>query len=127
MLKFLTGIFCIIFLFAGAAVSAECEDVYMEGKLNINTASADALHMLHGINRDQAESIVAFRNASGPFSNVNDLIQVKGMSYKTIDQIRPFVKLQGNSTYAVQCFNPELWTKPRGVLSKERSTPDFNK
>ena len=112
MRNVLAGAVCFILVLAGAAFSAE--DVHVQGKLNLNTASVDALEMLPGISREHAETIVVFRNANGPSSKVTDLIQIKGMSFGLINQIRPYLKLEGSSTYTVQCFDPSLWTDPRG-------------
>jgi len=48
-------------------------------KININTASADELTQLKGVGPKLAASIVAHREANGPFKTVGDIVNVKGI------------------------------------------------
>ena len=70
----------------------------LQGTININTADAAQLTMLPGIGPKTAESIVAYRNSAGPFSTVDDMVKVKGIGRKTLDAIRPFLSLEGETT-----------------------------
>lgn len=47
--------------------------------ININTASAEELTQLKGVGEKLAASIVAYREANGPFKTVEDLANVKGI------------------------------------------------
>jgi competence ComEA-like helix-hairpin-helix protein len=49
-------------------------------KVNINTTSANDLHLLLGISLTTAEKIVAYRNAHGPFTSIQQLIPVVGLT-----------------------------------------------
>lgn len=49
------------------------------GRLNINTADAEALQTLPGIGPVLAERIVSYREANGPFQNVSHLKDVTGI------------------------------------------------
>lgn len=49
------------------------------GKLNINTASAEALDALPGIGPVLAQRIIAYREEKGPFSSISELTQVEGI------------------------------------------------
>ncbi len=49
-------------------------------KVNINTASANDMHLLLGISQANAEKIVAYRNAHGPFTSINQLIPIVGLT-----------------------------------------------
>lgn len=117
----------IAFLLLAGTVWAEkrCEDVYREGKLNINTASVDAISMLPDITPQMASRIIDFREANGPFADINDLTKVKGMGFTVIDDIRPYIKLSGSSSYTVQCYNPNLWE--RRALPGPRGKRDLRK
>jgi competence protein ComEA len=62
--------------------------------VNINTADAATLAgSLRGIGRSKAEAIVAYRSENGPFKSVDDLVNVKGIGAKTLEQLRPMISL----------------------------------
>ena len=62
--------------------------------VNINTADAATLAgSLRGIGQRKAEAIVAYRNENGPFKSVDDLVNVKGIGAKTLEQLRPMIAL----------------------------------
>lgn len=57
--------------------------------VNINTADATTLaSAISGVGMKRAEAIVAYREANGPFASVDDLILVKGVGEKTLEQAR---------------------------------------
>jgi DNA uptake protein ComE-like DNA-binding protein len=59
--------------------------------VNINTASAQELESLPSIGSSRAEQIIAHR----PYASVDELSQVKGITPRVINQLRPFVKTDG--------------------------------
>ena len=59
--------------------------------LNINTATTEELDALPGIGEVRAAAIVNHRNQHGPFTSVDELLLVEGISENLLDQIRPFV------------------------------------
>jgi competence protein ComEA len=59
--------------------------------LDLNTATADELQQLPGIGPSTAAAIVAFREKSGPFRRVEDLLAIHGISKKKLEAIRPYV------------------------------------
>ena len=61
--------------------------------VNVNTASAKELESLPGVGSSRADQIVAHR----PYKSVDELSQVKGMTPRVIDQLRPFVKTDGQT------------------------------
>jgi competence protein ComEA len=62
-----------------------------EAKVNINTASASELESLPAIGKVTAERIIVFREANGPFHSVDDLVQIEGISTRTVEMLRPLV------------------------------------
>ncbi|MBM9529663.1 helix-hairpin-helix domain-containing protein [Desulfoprunum benzoelyticum] len=64
----------------------------VSAKININTADVEALTTIPGIGPKTAEAIVAYRNDKGQFKKVDDLIEVKGIGEKKLEQIRPYVQ-----------------------------------
>lgn len=69
------------------------DKVAMQGKLNINTASASELAGLKRIGAKKAAAIVAYRNANGAFKSVDDLSKVKGISQKIVEANRASLNL----------------------------------
>ncbi|WP_191488826.1 ComEA family DNA-binding protein [Pseudomonas sp. FEN] len=59
------------------------------GKLNLNTADAQTIQSeLSGIGEAKAQAIVAYREANGPFSSVDELLEVKGIGKSLLDKNR---------------------------------------
>ena len=59
--------------------------------INLNTATIAQLETLPGIGPNTAKSIVDFRNHSGPFQHVEDLLAIKGISKSKLEKLRPYV------------------------------------
>jgi len=68
------------------------------GRVDINTAgAAEIAEMLVGIGPSKAEAIVAYREEFGQFEDVDELINVRGIGLRTVDQNRDRLSL-GNNT-----------------------------
>jgi competence protein ComEA len=61
------------------------------GKVNINTADAATLETLPGIGPALAQRILDFRQASGPFERIEDVMEVSGIGPGIFDQIRELI------------------------------------
>ena len=61
--------------------------------INLNTATIAQLETLPGIGPNTAKSIVDFRNHSGPFQRVEDLLAIKGISKSRLEKLRPYVTI----------------------------------
>ncbi|WLH47920.1 ComEA family DNA-binding protein [Pseudomonas beijingensis] len=58
-------------------------------KVDLNGADAAALQReLSGIGKGKAEAIVAYRESNGPFSSVEELLEVKGIGKAILDRNR---------------------------------------
>ena len=66
--------------------------------LDLNSATPDQLERLPGIGPSAAQAIVNFRTKSGPFRRVEDLLAIRGISQRKLDQIRPYVMVGGAKT-----------------------------
>jgi len=57
------------------------------GPVNVNTADASTLaRELQGVGMAKAEAIVSYREKNGPFKSADDLVKVKGLGKKIIEQ-----------------------------------------
>ena len=61
--------------------------------IDINRATPEALERLPHIGPAVARRIVDDRTRNGPFKRVDDLKRVKGIGEKTLEKVRPFVKV----------------------------------
>jgi competence protein ComEA len=85
MKKFLILFLAAVFSFAAWASEA----------VNVNKASAEEIaDSLKGVGISKAEAIVAYREANGSFVHVDELVNVKGIGIRTIDQNRGMILLK---------------------------------
>jgi competence protein ComEA len=56
--------------------------------ISLNTADAATLEDLPGVGPELASRIVAWREANGPYTSVDDLLNVAGIGEKTVDGLR---------------------------------------
>jgi competence ComEA-like helix-hairpin-helix protein len=59
--------------------------------VDLNSASLDQLEQLPGIGPSTAKAIVQFREKSGPFERVEDMLAIHGISKKRLEKLRPYV------------------------------------
>ena len=65
------------------------------GQVNINTADAEILSTeLSGVGQSKAEAIVSYRQQHGPYQQVEDLTNVKGIGMATIEKNRAKITLE---------------------------------
>ena len=64
-------------------------DTVQEGLININTASAEVLICLPGVEPELAQASISHRKSSGFFPNIASLLKVPGMNRETFKQIAP--------------------------------------
>jgi competence protein ComEA len=60
-------------------------------KVNINTATAAQLDELPGVGPSTAKQIISYRQSKGPFSKVEDLLNVPGIGPAKLDAMRQMV------------------------------------
>ena len=61
--------------------------------ININKSTLEQLVTLKGVGKKKAHAIIAYRQRAGKFKEVNDLLNVKGIGMKVIEDNQVRLKL----------------------------------
>ncbi len=81
-----------IVLMAGMTLSAL---VLAGSPVNINQADTEELaSSLHGVGEAKAEAIVAYRDENGEFGDIDELVEVRGIGLRTVDQNRDQITVE---------------------------------
>ena len=100
----MTAALAATFVFGAAAPDMEVREgrpaLQQEGPatpVELNQASAEELQEIPGIGPAMAERIVEWRREHGPFEKVEDLLNIRGIGEKTLEKLRPYLKVEGAS------------------------------
>lgn len=89
--------FILVLIFAGWFLGV----AWAAEPVNVNTASAEEIsESLKGIGLSKARLIVDYREANGSFLHVDELVNVKGIGVKTIDNNRGMILLEDETVSA---------------------------
>ena len=66
--------------------------------LNLNTATVAQLESLPGIGRATAERIVEYRQKSGGFKKIEELMNVRGVGEKSFLKLKPLITVSAPRT-----------------------------
>ena len=64
------------------------------GLIDLNSASFEELQTLPGVGPTTAESIIEHRLANGPFTRVEDLVEVAGIGEKTFESLQHLITVR---------------------------------
>lgn len=74
---------------AAAPTIAQITKVEQSSKVNLNVADAETLRRdLFGIGAAKAKAIIAYRDSNGPFTAVDELLEVKGIGKALLEKNR---------------------------------------
>ncbi len=68
----------------------------IDGKLNINAATAEELSLLPGIGDALADRIVSYREKAGGFTSTLELLNIKGIGNKQYEIIKDYITAGGS-------------------------------
>ena len=101
-----------LFMDIADAVTVETQSD-LPGKININTAGADVLACIPGIDKNLAQAIISYRQSSGSFANIGSLLNVTGMTTDLFKQAAPYISAR-SETYRI------LWRGKDWLTGKVR-------
>ncbi|MEL0657597.1 helix-hairpin-helix domain-containing protein [Psychromonas arctica] len=61
--------------------------------IDVNSASLDQLTSISGVGPKTAQSIIDYRDQYGDFTDLKDLVNVKGIGASTLEKIMPYLSL----------------------------------
>ena len=61
------------------------------GKINLNQASKEDLMTISGIGESKASQIIAYREANGRFSRIEDIMNISGIKNGIFEKIKDFI------------------------------------
>jgi competence protein ComEA len=70
----------------------------LSGTVNVNTATAEQLQLLPGVGETRARAVIETRKRRGGFESVEDLLDVKGIGESSLQQMRPYVTVDGKTS-----------------------------
>ena len=74
---------------APTPITAQMTQAEQSAKVNLNAADAETLRRdLFGIGAAKAKAIVAYRESKGPFTAVDELLEVKGIGKALLEKNR---------------------------------------
>ena len=77
----------------GHAASAAQAKASPDDPVDLNKATVESLTTIPGIGKVTAERIVEWRETNGPFRRIEDLMKVKGIGEKSLEKIRPYIRV----------------------------------
>jgi len=69
----------------------QAEEEETPQKIDINRAAAWLLEALPGIGEVKAQAIIDYRDQNGPFSNINELLKVKGIGESILEETEDLI------------------------------------
>jgi len=72
---------------------AHAQSAAVVSAVNINKADLQTLAQLNGVGEKKAQAIIAYRESSGGFKTVDDLLNVKGIGEKILSKNRALLSV----------------------------------
>jgi comEA protein len=84
---------CALIVFVPVQVRAGTKHAPPAHSIDLNSATVEQLQQVPGIGPSTAKAIVNFRQKSGPFQKVEDLLAIKGISKARFEKMRPYLTI----------------------------------
>jgi len=106
--------FCLLVLLALALLAAGNSLAQKKqppsAPIDLNSATPEQLQQVPGIGPSTAKAIVNFRQKSGPFQRVEDLLAIKGISKSRLEKMRPYLTVTPSPKKAAMSCDAETAT-----------------
>ena len=100
------------------SLDAVVEDAVNAVGVDLNTASAPLLARVSGVGQGLAESIVAHRDANGPFASRRELLKVARLGPKAFEQAAGFLRIpDGKEPLDASSVHPEAYDVARKIVA----------
>ncbi len=100
------------------SLDAVVEDAVNAVGVDLNTASAPLLARVSGVGPGLAESIVAHRDANGPFATRRELLKVARLGPKAFEQAAGFLRItDGKEPLDASSVHPEAYDMARKIVA----------
>ncbi len=100
------------------SLDAVVEDAVNAVGVDLNTASAPLLARVSGVGAGLAESIVAHRDANGPFNSRRELLKVARLGPKAFEQAAGFLRITGGKEpLDASSVHPEAYDLARRIVA----------
>jgi comEA protein len=83
-----------LLIFLAVQLGADAKRPPPAHSIDLNSATVDELQQVPGIGPSTAKAIVNFRQKSGPFQKIDDLLAIKGISKARLEKMRPFLTVR---------------------------------
>jgi len=90
------ALFFAMFIFTAAAPAKKTPPA---NPVDVNSATAEQLAQIPGIGPGAARAIIQFREKSGPFQRVEDLLAIRGITERKLALIKPHVTVGAVKTH----------------------------
>ncbi|HEY9855085.1 MAG TPA: Tex family protein [Stenomitos sp.] len=108
----------------GSALSGVVEDAVNHVGVDLNTASAELLAHVAGLNKKVARAILERRATTGPFRSRQELLKVKGLGDRTFVQCAGFLRIaEGTDPLDNTAIHPESYDATRRLLGRLQLDP----
>ena len=105
------------------SLNAVVEDAVNAVGVDLNTASVPLLARVSGVTNTLAESIVAHRDATGPFPSRKALLKVPRLGPKAFEQCAGFLRIrEGDDPLDASGVHPEAYPVVRKILDRSGVT-----
>lgn len=102
----------------GRSLEAVVEDAVNAVGVDLNTASAPLLARVSGLGPSLAESIVAYRDASGAFATRRDLLSVPRLGQRAFEQCAGFLRIRdGKEPLDASSVHPEAYGVAKKIVA----------
>jgi competence protein ComEA len=73
-------------------------DLPLQFRIDLNEADQATLLQVPGIGEKMAGRILSYRQANGPFRNLQQLLEVQGIGASTLERLRPWLEVKGSTS-----------------------------